>query len=83
MKRTNNEAIFREWLRSVMKVTLGDNPDATRYFYLPIKRMDEIAIEEVYLYLMRHQFHAPRQTTADICDISIKTVSRTVNKISK
>ena len=77
------ETILREWLRSVMDVTLGNNPDATHYFYLPVKQIENIVIEEVYRYLMQHRFRAPRQTTADICDVNVKTVSRTINNFSK
>ena len=73
------EEQFRLWVRQVLANELGNDPDAPRRFSFPIKRLNQIAIEEIYLHLMRNNVRAPQKTTADIFEIDPKTVSRTIN----
>ena len=79
----NAENAFRMWVRDVLKNELGNDPDAARRFSFPIKRLIQIAIEEIYFYLMRNNVRAPQQTAGDILEIDPKTVSRTINKLSE
>lgn len=77
---SNIELAFRLWVRSILEKELGNNSDAVHGFSFPIKRLYQIAIEEVFRYLMRHYHRAPRETAARILDIAPKTVSRAITK---
>ena len=77
------EEQFRLWVREVLKNVLGDDPDAPHRFSFPVKRLLQIAIEEIYFHLMRNNVRAPQKTAADILEIDPKTVSRTINNYSE
>lgn len=72
------ENAFRMWVRSMLESYVGNDVDQANHFYLPLRHIVVIAIEEVYFYLDRHDIPAPRKTTADILKIDPKTVSRTI-----
>ncbi len=73
---------FRAWYREQLKQTIGDNPEKSRYFLFPVKEMMQICIEETDLYLMRINCHAPQKTTAEMLEISRKSVLRATKNIS-
>ncbi len=78
MKSINSEDAFRLWVRTMLEQMLGDEPSNVRYGIFPIKRFTQIAIEEVFLYISRKQWRAPQKSTADMMEINVSTVSRTI-----
>ncbi len=67
---------FRVWLREELKEVLGDNPENADYALLRVKDLMQISIEEVYLYISRKQWRTPQKTTAEMLEISRKSVLR-------
>ncbi len=78
MKSINSKDAFRLWVRTMLEQMLGDEPSNVRYGIFPIKRFTQIAIEEVFLYISRKQWRAPQKSTADMMEINVSTVSRTI-----
>ena len=72
---------FRAWVRMELKERVGEDQHKVAILHFPIKEMMEIAIYEIWLYLMNHGWKAPGQNTSDITDVHVNTVRQVVKKI--
>lgn len=80
MKDSSIKDDFRAWVRMELSERVGEDHRKVAQLYFPVKDLMEIAIYEIWLYIMQHGWRAPGQNTADITDVHVNTVRRVVKK---
>ena len=83
IQTTQFMAAYRLFLCNYLQENLSPNTSNIREINIPVRELCDQTVAEVFLHLNRIGYHAPQQTTADICSVSTKTVSRTINNFSK
>ena len=78
----DSEESYRAWVRGILEVHLVEE-EQVGFLGIPVKRFVEIAIEETFNYLRAKKWACPQKSTAEILDVSTKSVSRAVAKLIK
>ena len=67
------------WLELWLQTNVGTNPNKLPVD-LDLKHIVRIITQVIFLYIYRHHWNAPLQKTADILNLSTRTISRAVKK---
>lgn len=62
MKDSSIKDDFRAWVRMELSERVGEDHRKVAQLYFPVKDLMEIAIYEIWLYIMQHGWRAPGQT---------------------
>jgi hypothetical protein len=76
----NLENAYRTWLRETLEQTLGDDPERTGWVTLPVKKLMQITVVEVFRYLVHKNWPSAQKTTAEMLEIPRLSVSRAIKK---
>ena len=74
------EDAYRMWVRETLEKTLGDDSEQTGWVSLPVKKLAQITIVEVFRYMVQKNWPSAQKTTAEMLEIPRLAVSRAIKK---